>query len=282
MIEKLTVNGFKGIPFLESSSLMQHCKGSLRFSKTKPNVIVGPNGSGKSALMQSLALRHLAYFMGHSALDDKYVVGHDSDAFWTNASRWGHDWTFLQGFDCKGDGAPVLYYRPGHIPGNERDYTHAMMVGYFEEAKAQARLVEGKSSGQQSQALLKGLLSALSGDGLPVAYDAVNWRFGRQARELSRQQWTGAYEHQAEVLKKLFLTESTGTPALLMDEPEQSLDARAEMQLWNALAQADCSRMQVIVATHSVYPLLHPKKFNIIEAEGGYAAQVLELLGQGS
>ncbi len=281
MIEKLAIKAFKGIPYLETSSLMQRHGGKLKFSKTKPNVIVGPNGSGKSALMQSLALRHLAYFMGRSTLDDKYVTGRDSEDFWTNASRWGNDWTYLQGLDCQMDGGPALYYRPGHIPGNESDYTHAMMVGYFEQAKAQARLVENKSSGQQSQALLDELLKALRGEALPQGFAQVNWRFGRAPRELNRAQWTGSYEYQAEVLKKMFPEGAGGTPVVLMDEPEQSLDARAEMQLWQAVAQADCSQMQVIVATHSVYPLLHPKKFNIIEAEEGYAASVTELLKVG-
>jgi predicted ATPase len=63
-----------------------------------------------------------------------------------------------------------------------------------------------------------------------------------------------------------------------MDEPEQSLDALAELVLWRQIAAADMSKMQVIVATHSLYPLMHPEKFNIIEAVPGYSESVMQLL----
>ncbi len=275
MIETVAVQGFSAIPYLERTALMSRHQGQLKFSRSKPNVIVGPNGSGKSALLQALALRFLAYFLDASSFDNHYLT----EPYWTNASRWGHEWEYLKGLTAKTDNAPALFYRPGHIPGNECDHTHAMLTGYFETAKAHARLVDNKSSGQQSQALQAKMLAALAGTDLPSDYDSINWSYGREPHEIPRQQWTGSHVYQAEALKKQFSDTTGGVPLILMDEPEQSLDARAEMQLWAALAAADCSRMQVIVATHSVYPLLHRGKFNIIEAEEGYAAQVLELMG---
>jgi predicted ATP-dependent endonuclease of OLD family len=59
----------------------------------------------------------------------------------------------------------------------------------------------------------------------------------------------------------------TGMPLVIMDEPEQSLDAVAELQLWIAISNA---KTQVIVATHSLFPFLRPDDFNIIEAVPGY------------
>ena len=278
MISNLSVSGFKGVPYLETSSLMTLHANKLRFSKTKPNVLVGPNGSGKSALLQTLAIRFLAYFTGQSFLDDKFVLDGDAKAWWTREREWGNDYEWLKGLTCKTDNAPALYYRPGHIPGNETSITHAMMCGYFEEARAYGKLVDEKSSGQQSQAVMQPLLAALAGEGLPCAYGHKNWRFGDEPRTFDYPRHGASYDHQAEVLKALYRPEPSAIPLILLDEPEQSLDARAEARLWQAISQADGAKVQVIVATHSLYPLTHPKKFNIIETEAGFVNDVLALL----
>lgn len=278
MIETVKVKGFKAVPFLETSELMKLHGGQLSFSATRPNVIVGPNGTGKSALVSSLALRHLAFFLDHSCLDGGFIHDMDSEVFWTRLSTWGNRWAFLQGLDCTGDGAPALYYRPGHIPGNEVAYSHAMMMGYMEQAREQSQLVRQKSSGQVSRALQVRLMAALAGTDLPQEYVPVNWRHGLKPVDLENgQQRMGDSAYKAETLKEMFLGKGPGVPLILMDEPEQSLDSLAEMQLWRAIETADCTAMQVIVATHSLYPLLHPEKFNIIEAHPGFAQQVLDL-----
>lgn len=278
MIESIQVKGFKAVPYLETSELMKLHGGKLSFSTTKPNVIVGPNGTGKSALVSSLALRHLAFFLDHSCLDGAFVYSQDSEPFWTQATRWGNQWTFLEGLNCTGDSAAALYYRPGHIPGNETGYAHAMMMGYMEQAREQSQLVRQKSSGQVSRALQARLMAALSGSDLPREYVPVNWRAGFEPVDLESGRYSlGSAEYKAEVLKVMFLGKGSGVPLILMDEPEQSLDALAEMRLWSAITQADCSKMQVIVATHSLYPLLHPEKFNLIETQPGYASQVIDL-----
>jgi len=276
MITELSVKDFKGIAYLEASDLMRKYKKRLTFSTTQPNVLVGPNGVGKSAVMLTLALRFLAYFTGESTLDEKYLRDRDAEAWWSKEYRWSEgEW--LKGLKCNTDNGPALYYRPSHIPGNEVDVTHAMMMGYFEQAKAYGKLVDNKSSGQQSQAVLARILAALAGTNLPTDYRMVNWEYGRDpAPEKSSNR--GYFEPMAEVLKKQYPRCANAVPLILMDEPEQSLDARAEGKLWAAIAQADCSRMQVIVATHSLYPLLHKDKFNIIEAEAGFISDVLELM----
>ena len=168
MLTKLRVDGFKAVAHLETSALMALKKKKLTFSTTKPNVLVGPNGSGKSALVSALALRHLAHFTAGSTFDTKYVLGSESRNYWTREREWGHDYAFLKGLECDTDNAPALYYRPSHVPGNENDITAAMMVGYFDEAKAYARLVENKSSGQQSQALLAQMLDRTCGKVTPT------------------------------------------------------------------------------------------------------------------
>lgn len=278
MITEMSVKDFRGIGYLESSNLMKRRKGKLVFSTEKPNVLVGPNGAGKSAVMQTLALRFLAYFSGVSTFDDKYMRDSEADAWWTKAYSWSDDAEWLKGLICKTDNGPTLYYRPGHIPGNECSVTHSMMMGYFEQAKAYGMLVKDKSSGQQSQAVLKRILDALAGRELPKDYAQLNWNYGRKLQGSGGAAHHGHFAPQAEALKKCYPPDKQGIPLILMDEPEQSLDARAEGQLWNAIAHADCSSMQVIVATHSLYPLLHKDKFNLIEAEPGFIKDVLALM----
>jgi energy-coupling factor transporter ATP-binding protein EcfA2 len=278
MITELTVKGFRGIAHLETSDLMRQHQGRLVFSTDKPNVLVGPNGAGKSAVMLTLALRFLAYFTGSSTLDEKYLRDRDADAWWDKSYTWGDKNLWLQGLSCTTDNGPALYYRPGHIPGNECDITHAMMMGYFEEAKAYAKLVDKKSSGQQSQAVLARILEVLAGTNLPDDYAMLNWSYGRTCRKQGEPAHFGHFAPMAEVLKKHYPPCPGARPLILMDEPEQSLDARAEGRLWSAIAQADCSRMQVIVATHSLYPLLHKDKFNLIESEPGFVDDVLGLM----
>lgn len=278
MLTSLTVKAFAALPYLETSSLMATHGGQVKFSVDKPNVIVGPNGSGKSALLRALSLRFLAHLTPRSTLNERYVLGPDSEEWWTRERSWGTDYRFLDGLKLETDGGPALFYRPGHIPGNEVDVTHAMMLGFHEEARAFAKLTDKKSSGQMSQALLAEMLQALQGEGLPTEYAFSNWRFGKRPRVLERGSQPFSGDYKAEILRELVKPQSGALPLVLMDEPEQSLDALAQAQLWKALAAADCSRMQVIVATHSVYPLLHPERFNLVQAEAGYAKQVLDLL----
>lgn len=279
MINDLSVRGFRAVPYLETSALMLKCAGKVRFSNAKPNVLVGPNGSGKSALLNALSLRFLTHFTGKSQMDGKYITDVDAKDWWSAESGWSAAPLWLPGLTCKTDNAPALYFRPAHIPGNETSLTHALMCGYEKEARAHRKLVDGKSSGQQGQALLSEMMAALGGEGLPTRYGLLNWVHGTEPIE---RQW-GEYkphgaEH-AEVLKALYRLDAAAKPLLLMDEPEQSLDARAEAALWAKISQADCAQVQIIVATHSLHPLLNRRKFNLIETEAGFVDEVLALLG---
>jgi ABC-type cobalamin/Fe3+-siderophores transport system ATPase subunit len=278
MISTLSFKEFAGVPYLETSSLAQTHGGQVAFACDRPTVLVGPNGSGKSALLTALALRLLAYFTGESTFDDKFVRSTESKAWWTKSHEWRNDFTYLQGFSMTGDNAPALYYRPSHIPGNEQSVAAAMMCGYFEEARGYDRAVSAKSSGQASQALLGKALAALAGSALPHEYLYRDWRAGKTPHNLRNvDRWLGDYDYKAEVLKAQFAS-TEGVPVILLDEPEQSLDALAEVRLWKLIEAADCRRMQVIVASHSLYPLLNPNAFHLIETEPGYCERVTGLL----
>jgi len=280
MIRTLHAKDFKAVAHLETSQLMQAHPQGLTFSRNKPNVIVGPNGAGKSALLTTLSLLTLSHLTGVSALDDNYTsCGLDARHFWSTADRWSRDYTYLAGLTCETDNGPALYYRPGHIPGNEDSTTVALMCGYSAQARNYRDLTDKKSSGQQGQALLAKVMAALAGDRSEFRYRFMNWRAGKELREFEWGQHVCDFEYQSEALKKRYgAVPATAKPVILMDEPEQSLDARAEALLWKQIAEVDCSQVQVIVATHSLYPLMHPERVHLIEATPGYAQEVQQLL----
>jgi ABC-type cobalamin/Fe3+-siderophores transport system ATPase subunit len=267
VFKRINAKNFLTVPFLETSQLMRNHQGGVEFSTEKPNAIVGPNGAGKSALLKALSLHSLSWFTGVSAFDSNYLDDFKLKDAWRQIGyRWEDVYEYLGGLEVETDYAPALYHRPGHIPGNERMIAAAMMVGYGDEAMEYGRLTRHKSSGQQCSALLDRIRSVLSGDLTNLQdYATQNGGLGAGAKS------------------KLLVEPRThlhagAVPVLLMDEPEQSLDAKAELEFWHQVAEADLSKMQAIIATHSLYPLMHPEKFHIIEAVPHYAQEVSKLL----
>lgn len=279
MIDSMHLSGFTGIPYLASSSLMTAHEGKLRLSSKKVNVLVGPNGSGKSALLRTLALRFLAVLTGESLLSSRFTSQPDYAALWTKAEGWRADYEFMKGLNLKTDEGPVVYYRPNMIPGEEDSVTSAMMCGFFDEAKEFARATEQKSTGQANLATLERALAVATGQqAVEAPYPLHAWSAGREPRDLRQTRgWVGEMDYKAEALKPIAAKGQAGKPLVLMDEPEQSLDARAELAMWKRLESTDCAKAQVLVATHSLYPFLHPRRFNIIEATPGYVENVSAL-----
>lgn len=271
MFSSIHCTGSTAVPHLLGSSLMQNHLGRVSFSMAKPNVIVGPNGAGKSALVQALSIASLSWFTGVGSFDKNFTL--NCDELW-GERKWREDPEFLPGLDFDTDWAPSIFYRPGHIPGNDHSVTAAMMCGYFEEARAYGAKVKDKSSGQGSAALLERAQAVLRGEQRPQ-YEAHNWSAPLQVQKLDYSRFVGPWDERANALLRRYTAiKAEAVPVVLMDEPEQSLDAMRELSLWKTILAADARRVQVIVATHSLYPMLHPERFNIIEAEPGYAQQV--------
>ena len=282
MIRKIKLTPeFSAVSHLSATSLWKrHQARGLKLSVDKPNIIIGPNGSGKTALLTLISLQTLSHFTGATTLDDNYTRGLDSDKWWSERT-WSKDPVFLPGAQIDTDNAAALFYRPGHLAGNEDNIATAMMMGYFNEAKEFGKAVTSRSSGQGCQTLLGRVLKELESPAVDAAYGYANWTGEKAPRDLTSKNWVGSWEYRAEVLKaRMAAVKPTGVPMLILDEPEQSLDTRAELTLWKTIAKADCANRQIVVATHSLFPIMYPDRFNIIEAEKGYAAEIRAQLSQ--
>lgn len=278
MILTLKAKDFKAVSHLEISDLMANHPKGLRFSQKKPNVIVGPNGAGKSALLTTLSMLTMSNLTGESTFDHRLLGDYNFKDTW-KIDSWPRKTHYLPGLDAKTDHAPALYFRPSHVPGNEVSVTHAMMTGYFDAAKEYDRITKNKSSGQQSQALQERVMGVLEGTQPHLKHKFGNWGHKREVQDLEGNYRATDENRQANELLRLFGNAQPGDkPVLLMDEPEQSLDARAELNLWKKIEAADCEKIQIIVATHSLYPLMHASAFNIIEAVPGYVKEVMGML----
>jgi len=263
---------FKAVPYLPTTKLMQRFKNGLHFSTIKPNVIVGPNGSGKSALLKALALRTLSWFTGVSTLDHRYMSSIDARAWWSDAPNWWGTPLWLCGLHVYGDIGPAVYYRPGLIPGDEVGITHAMMMGYDKEAREYAELTEHKSSGQANLACLKRAIDTVTGQ---RQAKLLRTTLSSTPKEKRADRFESVYSKQERVLNELYV-QTTDNPVVLMDEPEQSLDALANIDMWDYLMCGDYKQSQLIVATHSLYPLLkYRDRIELIEPVPGYVDRIL-------
>lgn len=290
MFNSVSPQAFQGVSYLQDSDLVKNNNGIIHFSLDRPNVIVGPNGSGKSALLTALSIHTMSFFTGQSELDPHMTRStHDDECWWSLKHQYGQDWEFLKGLNALGDGAPAVYYRPGHIPGNGDSVAYSMMCGYFDSAREYGRMIDEKSSGQQCSALLKRFTDILNGTRtIPTDYAMhKDWEFNAMERIKSRNDSNDSFgrnimpwEYKGAVLEAIAkqAKENPGTPAVILDEPEQSLDAKSEFKLWKSIKDADCSKMQLIVATHSIYPFMHLDAFNVIETVPGYIRDMKEIL----
>lgn len=293
MITCVTIpSSFAAVPHLSATSLIQTHYGKIKFSTKKVNVIVGPNGSGKSSLVDYLAKIHLAFTVGYSAFDERALERLSTvyKGIWGEMDRYQGTCQLFDPKVVKTDLGFTWFYRPGAIPGGKdsETLTGAMMTGYFEEAKEYGALTKDKSSGQACRSLISELMDALVSDTLePSEPRRVNWTYSRED-DVTFSKTRGSrmtefgfdlmpWDIQRRVLLGMFL-DNKGIPLFLMDEPEQSLDALAESQFWKTVEGVDTSNRQVIIATHSLYPFLHPENFNLIEAEPGYVKKVKEAI----
>lgn len=203
------------------------------------NAIYGPNGSGKSTLLMTIAKMLCCHQGGRQVVTGESL------------REIGHKAPFKDGVLPDHDGSPIIYFDPGAAVGLFGGMA-AFDDDFFMEG-VQNAVMKG-SSGQTTAFRMQPVLGAI----LEGKWSSVEWKVAKD-----RHDW----------LAKLL--EGTGhkeCPTLLLDEPSRSLDLRSELGLWRVINKAVKDGVQVIVATHAVFPLNRPG-VNFIETAPGYVKQ---------
>lgn len=263
MIKSIQFQEFLTIPYLNDTGLLRAHEGVISLSTDKPNIIVGPNGSGKSSLIRALALRTLSFINAKTEYAQGYVEDKCDDyTLWGEKQYRWNDEVFLPGMVIDGDVGPAMYYEPDIIPGRETSIAHAMMLGFFNEAREYAQKTRGKSSGEKSLAVMAQMMAFIRN---PLSVD-VKMPENVKLDNLFHNARRNALCDLAESMRD-------HAPFVLMDEPEKSLDALNQIEFWRAVKEADCKKVQIVIATHSLVPFLDSDSFNIIESEKGYLSK---------
>lgn len=268
---------FAAVSYLADTLLMSTQQRKVRLDITKPNVIIGPNGSGKSAFLRALSLLTLSNLTGVTSLSDRYVSFNNK--LWDlDGESYLKNWCFLQGLMFEGVLNPTYYYRPGFIPNEERCLTTALMCGFEKEARKVGELTGKFSSGQAAKNLMSHLFDLLDAqENQPASHPT--WRYPTQSDKFKFQRgYMGDAETQALALVRHHESFETQQRLIILDEPEQSLDAYQEALLWERLAAVDCNKTQLVIATHSAHPIMNDSHFNLIETVASYAAVTRALI----
>lgn len=229
------------------------------------NVLFGANGSGKSSLLKILAQKMFAAQGGQSAVTIKSVkeLNFNPGAIDTVGLS-------LSPYDLLHDGQSVVYIdlrgTPG-IDGGKFD------DDFFEVGLKNAYLTK-KSTGEATMSkmdVFARLCMAWIKD-RPLDFDEVypcevrNDLEGKNYNE----QWV-----KLDKLTKTLLTPAIerGQRTVLIDEPESGLSLPVQKKIWDILKHPKvCDKLQLIVATHSVFAL-NAQNANIVEMSPGYAEE---------
>lgn len=215
----------------------------LRTLELRPriNVLLGPNGCGKSTLLQLLAHTFMC------AEGQVPTVTYDALKKFSTP----------MGYIVHHDGSPVGFADPSHDVGLDTGH----FVDDFFLAGVQSVFAKKSSSGQQTDYKLWTLFSKLLKEGVET-----DWRVPKKwdkdhPMAAKIQNWMAAQE--------ITHSEDPHSRVLLLDEPDRSLDLFHQAKLWDLLFRVN-ERVQIIVSTHSIYPLLRLPREQIIDLVPGY------------
>ena len=203
------------------------------------NCLYGPNGSGKSTILAAIAKMLCCHQGGRQK-----VTGEAVREVYTHEG-------LRDGVLPDHDGSPIMYFDPGAAVG-----LIGGMAGFDPDIMfegAQNCTFHG-SSGQITGQRMMPVLDAILKGKWPTQ---VEWTAHNHE---GRYDWLGTF---------LKGTGDKTCPTLLLDEPSRSLDLRSELGLWRIIDKAVQSGVQVIVATHAVFPLNRPD-VNFIETVPNY------------
>ncbi len=249
--------GLKSISYTNpkrQTLLLSKENNSVSFSEDKINVIIGPNGSGKSTLIKDLATRFFCLDRGYTSLDRDISERRYYRCFKKKWETWG-DYIFMEDPKVFTSNCTAVYWHPGFKFGGWEMDTAALMCGYDKEVNVRDKQTRNKSSGQGIYNQLDYIFEVLEEE--------------REVKvEIPENPFYEPYKEKLAAITPLFTDCHKNKTIVLLDEPEQSLDAFKEVYFWDRMLDVNTDNVQVIIATHSIYPLINPKfegKLNIIE-----------------
>lgn len=262
LLEQQMKQGLKTItytePQIQTDLLITHAN-HVTFSDNKINVLIGPNGSGKSTLLRHLAVRFLCLDRGYTSID-RSLSDRTYENYFSQKTRYDKP-TFMAGIKIDSMQCVATYWAPGMKYGGWDMDTAAMMCGYSDEANLRWQHTKEKSSGQGIHNQLNYIFDVLHGKRQVELHENIDYYLKEYQKD------------KLDATVPLFKQWNENKTIVLLDEPEQSLDMSKEMEFWDKLLDVDTKNIQVMIATHSLYPIISPKfknKFNYIEGVSGY------------
>lgn len=244
----------------------------FEFVHDKINVLVGENGSGKSSLLATIAKKLLAYNYGHTRLDDRLI--RFADEYWQkeDPDRWYSDDVFMPDVTLE-TSADIFgtYVSSDWTPCDAADWAHAVCYGLGDEATDHFKRVQEFSSGQGMHNVITHCFELMSKPSPEHRFDKnIKWYLEDKDRNTH-------LAKRAQSLASL-LPKAGSNIVALFDEPERPLDVAAQVLFWKNLNKlAKLPHVQIIIATHSVIPLMSPDNFNFVEMNAGYANRLLDI-----
>lgn len=260
-------HGLKTITYTEQyiqTDLLTTHANKVSFSSDKVNVLIGPNGSGKSTLLRHLAVRYLCLDRGYTSID-RGLSDRTYEDYFSQKTRYDKS-TFMPGIEVDSAQCVAAYWAPGMKYGGWDMDTAAMMCGYGKEVKLRQVHTKHKSSGQGIHNQLSDIFDVLHGKRKVELRENIDWHLKEYQKD------------KLDAAVPLFKNWDKNKTIVLLDEPEQSLDMSKEMEFWDKLLDVNTCDVQVMVATHSLYPLISPKfkdKFNYIEGTPDYKQSIV-------
>jgi ABC-type cobalamin/Fe3+-siderophores transport system ATPase subunit len=232
---KCCVPWWKDVPWLKGKTEITFQPGL--------NVLFGPNGSGKTTLLTLLA-RSLCCEQGNvqkvtqDALHHLVPLSLRSEVEYNNGVLPDHD------------GGPVLHFDPSKAVGLcHGSFDYDFMI------QGVVNVTTHVSAGQTTLHRIDDILGAIIEDKWP-ALDVHEGRHGDRLPE-----WFATF---------LRGTGEKGPPTVLLDEPSRSLDVGREIRLLEILSLV-APRVQIIMASHSLFSLLMLPDAHFIDTEPGYS-----------
>lgn len=228
------------------------------------NIVFGPNGSGKTTLIKTLALALHAFQGGFQKVTEdslrsvfqieRLTAGEKAETEYGKKMQRGLT-----------DGEEVRYVSADQDVGF---YTSQFDNDFFRDGVAM-RMMEA-SSGQKSLAKVNRILKAK-----PRPLDKNIFSI---EKERVNSLWQNRISIVEQILKGKRKQRKASLPAILLDEPDRSMDFKIQVELWDLLKQT--TKCQIIVSTHSIFAL-GISHANYIETVPGAVDSLTEALHKG-